>query len=53
MGYSYAVDWWGMGVSVYEMLRGQVRSIQTSFAPCIVPVLFIAIILYVNVCKCL
>lgn len=24
-GYSFAVDWWSLGITAYELLRGQVR----------------------------
>ncbi|MEQ2216161.1 hypothetical protein XENOCAPTIV_011632 [Xenoophorus captivus] len=24
-GYSFSVDWWSLGITAYELLRGQVR----------------------------
>uniref|UniRef100_A0A673GUZ8 Serine/threonine kinase 32A n=1 Tax=Sinocyclocheilus rhinocerous TaxID=307959 RepID=A0A673GUZ8_9TELE len=29
-GYSFAVDWWSLGITAYELLRGQVRVSQPS-----------------------
>lgn len=29
--YTRAVDWWGLGVLVYEMLVGEVRRLRRSF----------------------
>lgn len=28
IGYSFGVDWWSLGVSAYEMLRGEVSYMQ-------------------------
>lgn len=27
-GYSYPVDWWSLGITAYELLRGWVRMID-------------------------
>lgn len=27
-GYSYPVDWWSLGITAYELLRGWVRIID-------------------------
>lgn len=28
-GYSYPVDWWSLGITAYELLRGWVRCVPT------------------------
>lgn len=30
-GYSFAVDWWSLGVTAYELLRGRVQYNHTLF----------------------
>ena len=32
-GYSYAVDWWSLGIVIYEMLRGKVRESVNVYFP--------------------
>lgn len=27
-GYSYPVDWWSLGITAYELLRGWVRMME-------------------------
>lgn len=54
-GYSFAVDWWSLGVTAYELLRGRVQlNHMFSFRIILEKQCFQDLLLYVYVCvpKC-